>query len=419
MKKVKYLILGGGVSGISTALFLGRNEDYHIIEKEDELGGYCRTIIKDGFTWDFSGHFFHFKNEEIKNLIFQNIDPNIILEIDKKSSIIYKDKRINFPFQKNIGDLQKDEFIECLYDFYNRKTDLQPKNFLDWVYQNLGEGITNKFVKPYNEKLYACELSELDINAMGRFFPKVTLDEIIQCLRTNTDTSYNNKFYYPKTGAITYINSLLKGVDENKISKNEKITSIDKNSKIVETTKGKYQYEYLISSLPLNSLLKLSSTEFEEKIYTSNKVLVYNLGFDLPSLNSDHWIYVPSEEICFYRVGFYNNILGDKRCSMYVEIGLRTDEIINKQNYLDRVLQDLKKLNFIGEHKLISWHSVLMDPAYVHITSESIKDSQIKLEELENHKIYSIGRYGQWTYCSIEDNIISAQTTVKKLKKWN
>ena len=101
MKKVKYLILGGGISGISTAVFLGKNEDYLIIEKEEELGGYCRTVFQDGFTWDFSGHFFHFKNEEIKNLIFQNIDPNVVLQIDKKSSIIYKNKIINFPFQKN------------------------------------------------------------------------------------------------------------------------------------------------------------------------------------------------------------------------------------------------------------------------------------------------------------------------------
>jgi protoporphyrinogen oxidase len=416
MKKVKYLILGGGISGISTAVFLGKNEDYLIIEKEEELGGYCRTVFQDGFTWDFSGHFFHFKNEEIKNLIFQNIDPNVVLQIDKKSSIIYKNKIINFPFQKNIGDLEKEEFIECLYDFYNRKTDYSPNNFLDWVYQNLGEGITNKFVKPYNEKLYACDLSELDINAMGRFFPKVTLDEIIESLKVKRDTSYNNSFYYPKTGAITYVNSLLQNVDENKISKGEKITSIDKNSKLVKTTKGVYEYEYLISSLPLNKLLELSNTEHNSKIYSSNKVLVFNLGFDLPSNNPFHWIYVPSYETSFYRVGFYDNILGDDRCSMYVEIGLKTNQEIDTKTYLDTVLLDLRRLKLIDKHNLISWYSIVMDPAYVHLTSDSMKDSQIQLEKLENQNIYSIGRYGQWTYCSIEDNIVSAKSTVKKIK---
>jgi len=416
MKNVKYLILGGGISGISTAVFLGKEEDYLILEKEEELGGYCRTVFQDGFTWDFSGHFFHFKNEEIKNLIFKNIDPNIVLQIDKKSSIIYKDKFINFPFQKNIGDLDKEEFIECLYDFYNKKNESDPKNFLEWVYQNLGEGITNKFVKPYNEKLYACELSDLDINAMGRFFPKVSLDEIIDSLKNKKDTSYNNKFYYPKTGAITYVNSLLENVDKNKIYKNESVIRIDRRSKVVETDKGLYNYEYLITSLPLDRFLTLSESNYDPEIYSSNKVLVFNLGFNLPSYNPYHWIYIPSNEICFYRVGFYNNILGDDRCSMYVEIGLKTNEIVDRKLYLERVLTDLKKLNLIDEHELISWHSIIMNPAYVHLTSESIKDSEKKLQGLENENIYSIGRYGQWTYCSIEDNIISAKSTVEKIK---
>ena len=61
-KKIKYLILGGGVSGISTAVFLGKDEDYLILEKTDSLGGYCKTITQDGYTWDYSGHFFHFKD---------------------------------------------------------------------------------------------------------------------------------------------------------------------------------------------------------------------------------------------------------------------------------------------------------------------------------------------------------------------
>ena len=39
--KVKYLIVGGGVSGISTAAFLGDNEDYLILEKTNSIGGYC------------------------------------------------------------------------------------------------------------------------------------------------------------------------------------------------------------------------------------------------------------------------------------------------------------------------------------------------------------------------------------------
>ena len=56
------LIIGAGISGLSYANFCGHN-DYLIIDKDSEIGGYCKTIKQDGFTWDYSGHFFHFQNE--------------------------------------------------------------------------------------------------------------------------------------------------------------------------------------------------------------------------------------------------------------------------------------------------------------------------------------------------------------------
>ena len=38
-------------------------------------------------------------------------------------------------------------------------------------------------------------------------------------------------------------------------------------------------------------------------------------------------------------------------------------------------------------------------------------------EILEKNDIYSIGRYGSWTYCSIEDNILEARELAEKFNK--
>lgn len=65
MKKVKHLIIGAGITGITYAYDI-KSDDYLIIEKEKEPGGYCRSIRTENFTWDFAGHFFHFKNEDMK-----------------------------------------------------------------------------------------------------------------------------------------------------------------------------------------------------------------------------------------------------------------------------------------------------------------------------------------------------------------
>ena len=95
--------------------------------------------------------------------------------------------------------------------------------------------------------------------------------------------------------------------------------------------------------------------------------------------------------------------------SVYVELSFKNEDVIEDVNsYMNQVIEDLRKAEIITDHKLISFHSVVMNPAYVHIKEESIKDVIEKKDILSAYKIYSIGRYGSWTYSSIEDNMIEA-----------
>ena len=65
--------------------------------------------------------------------------------------------------------------------------------------------------------------------------------------------------------------------------------------------------------------------------------------------------------------------------------------------------------------KLISEHSVVMNPAYVHITRDSTAEVAATKERLAKSGVHSIGRYGGWTYCSIEDNIVEARQLITSL----
>lgn len=400
MKKCKYLVLGGGISG----LFFGnryKNEDFIILEKDSECGGYCRTIKRNGYIWDYAGHFFHFTNEQLKNE-FKNIFKDSVKRI-KNTKIFYKSKLIDYPFQKNIHQLPKQEMIECLVGLFEKIECSEYSNFLQMLYGKFGVGITEKFLKPYNEKLYACDLNKLDVEAMGRFFPYANIKDIILNMKTKNNTSYNNEFYYPKEGAQSYIDHLLKNINQEKISLNENVEKIDIFNKIVYTNKNIYNYEFLISSIPLNKFLKKSDIHTNTE-FSYNKVLVFNLGFDKESLNKDiHWIYVPDKKINFYRIGFYNNIIGSEKLSMYVEIGFSENDDINIDKELSDTLSNLKKMKIIDEHKLVDYNALIMDPAYVHITKESLKTVNKLKEDMEKIGIYFIGRYGKWTYCSIED----------------
>lgn len=411
-KKVKTLIIGGGISGLSTASFL--NDDYLILEKESEVGGYCKTTIRNGFVWDYSGHFFHFNDEKIKNYMIEKIDCEVV-EVKKNTKIFYKNNYIDFPFQYNIHQLETNEFIDCLYDLYKKK-ETNSTTFKSFVVSTLGESISNKFIIPYNEKLYACDLDKLDYDSMGRFFPKlIDFNQIMDNIKSkNVITSYNDTFIYPKNGTYEFIKSILKRVDTDKIKLKTKVNNIDLDKKILHTENEKYEFENLVNTIPFNHFSKLCGQNHQDLSY--NKVVVFNLGFDSSTSNKNHWVYYPGDEI-FYRVGFYNNILSQEKMSLYVEIGMNHEKEINEKDLLNQILIDLKSVGVIETHKLIDYQMIVMSPAYVHINQKSKKIFKDWCDEYNKENIFSIGRYGSWTYCSIEDNIIEGKKTAELINK--
>ena len=105
------LIIGAGITGLSYALFR-KNHDYIIFEKEKTIGGYCRTTKRNGYVWDYSGHFFHFRDPDIKKVIMGALPVEETVNVVKQTSIRYGDRLIDFPFQNNIHQLPKEEFIQ-------------------------------------------------------------------------------------------------------------------------------------------------------------------------------------------------------------------------------------------------------------------------------------------------------------------
>ena len=399
------LIIGAGITGLSLASFL-ETDNYLIVDKDSEVGGYCKTTIRNEFVWDYSGHFFHFNNREIKDYVLENIECDVVT-VNKKSHIYYKDRYIDFPFQNNIDQLPTDEFVECLYDLRNTKNG-EVNTFTDFVKNTLGESICDKFIIPYNEKLYACDLNNLDYDAMGRFFPKLTnFDDLLTQLKNKNKTeSYNDTFIYPTGGSVEFVKSLLKRVNQDNILLDTEIIGIDLENKIAQTNNGYIKFNKLVNTMPFDTFMKLTGEKVDN--LSSNKVVVFNLGFDKPTDISSNWVYYPNDEI-FYRVGFYNNIFGTDRMSLYVEIGMEKTERVIEEDLLKKVLEDLIRVGVVTNHTLVDHQMIVMNPAYVHITKESKEIYNDWNKKNNPNGLFSIGRYGSWTYCSIEDNILQSK----------
>ena len=414
--RVQFLLIGGGITTLAFAHYV-KSRDLLICEALEDVGGYCRTIKQDGFVWDYSGHFFHFRHEDIQSMLLERIGAENVRTVVKDSRIHFRDRWIRFPFQKNIHQLPREDFLDCLVGLFEKDDSTKPENFEQMLYAKFGKGICDRFLVPYNEKLYSTRLGTLDPDAMGRFFPYADVKDIVLNFRKPHNVSYNSTFTYPCGGSVEYVRALQRDLASDSISLNEPVIRVDLARKVAHTAQREIAFEYAVSAVPFPRLLGMAGVAYEPSIYSHNKVLVFNLGFDKKGPEGIHWLYFPERDISFYRVGFYDNILDTKRMSLYVELGYPT-RVELARDTIDsvraQVLLDLERVGIVQGHRLVSWHDAVLDPAYVHITKASIADVQRKKEILATRGVYSIGRYGSWTYCSIEDNILEARALAER-----
>lgn len=433
LERFDFVVVGAGVSGLSFANWVreeaarqGREPpSVLVVEREREPGGYCRTVKRHGFTWDFSGHFFHFRDAGLESWLRARMSSPL-RTVERAARVRTAPVEgggaveVDYPFQRNIHQLDQPGFIACLADLHEAArapSAAPPSSFKEMLARRFGAAMCERFLVPYNEKLYATDLDSLDVDAMGRFFPHASLDEVLGGLKKRDRAGYNASFTYPEGGAVEYVRALLRDLPERTVALEEEVTAIDLAEHVVSTSQRKIRYGQLITSAPLPATMQACGLEHDEAAFSSNRVLVFNLGFDKKGRKDVHWIYVADPARAFYRVGFYDNIIPAPRMSLYVELGLKNDGTRPDVGILQqRVLADLTAEGIVQKgQKLVAHHHVVMNPAYVHITRRSMAEAARARAELARHQVHSVGRYGAWTYCSIEDNLLETQALARSL----
>lgn len=423
---VNKLILGGGISAISFAHFYNKN-DYLIIEQSDRLGGLCKSFKVGDSIFDFSGHFMHFNNPDMEKYVLALVAKHATGEFkkyDRTAGIaLMKDERveriIDYPFQANIHQLEYTDFIKCLVDLYHASNNpgvsiKTISSFDELVRTTFGNAITDLFFKPYNEKLYQTPLEEMNANAMKRFIPKVTFDEVINNFTAQKQFGYNSTFIYsPTSGIQALVDAFLKEKELN-VSLNETVVALDVNKKIVTTDKRTITYDTLVNTLPLNIFTKLAKKKTLK--LRSVDVHIYNITFDSKSSHGENfcWLYFPGE-VPFYRVGFYNYMSGKPDTSVYVEMSIKTGSG-QQPPTMEEMIKKLQRAGVIfGGAPVKDSQKLVISPAYVILEKGTEKNVNAYKTELEEQGVYLTGRYSLWTYCSIEDNLVWAKELAAKL----
>lgn len=427
------IIIGAGLAGLSAA-YHGQSAgaDYVLYEQEAGPGGMCRTVRKEGFFFDYSGHLLHLKDPYFKEFV-QNVLGDNLCVLERKACIYSNGVFTRYPFQANLYGLPPEVIRECLLGYveaYCGKEDLPTssyRTFRDWIVAKLGEGIGNHFMFPYNEKLWTVPTEELTCEWISEYVPRPSLDDVFN--GTFSDQSkgfgYNATFWYPRQGGIEALSSALASGIEN-IRYNEKVAGIDQHRKTVTLSSGhRASYERLINTMSLKGLVKLLQAPVPDPVLDAaralrhNSVLIISLGVGGEKLTDKHWIYLPEKKFSAYRVGVYSNfspaMAPEGTTSYYIEIAYRQEWGIDKEAVVSKAVGEMVDIGLVKSADDILVREVAdVGCAYVIYDGSWSTSRKIIIDYLKSCDITSIGRYGNWEYSGMEEAMLQGMQALER-----
>ena len=432
------LIIGAGLAGLSTAYHLG-SEDYQIYEKEANVGGLCRSYEKDGFTFDYTGHLLHVKND-YTSLLLKKILPHTLTPHRRRASIYSKGVLTPYPFQANLYKLPKDVIKKCLTGFIEAREmregaltgKVQPQNrsgcsFKDWILTMFGKGIAEHFMVPYNEKLWRRDLGELSSEWVDWSIPLPTLDEVVGGALglENEHMGYSAQFLYPEAGGIGLLpQAFLPHIST--LQCNRSLTAIDLKEKRAWFDDGEsVHYDSLVSTVPLPELIDMIR-DVPSRIAEMRRglqhisVLDVNIGITGDVISDQHWIYFPEPEFPFYRAGFYSHfsrsLAPPKTTSLYVEVSYLPENPLHNHDVQRKVYDGLRACGILPEGDQVIVEDVV-DIPYAYVIYDHFRQQNLPkiIDYLEGNSIFSIGRYGSWEYMSMEDTLLQGKKVAEAL----
>lgn len=422
-------ILGAGPAGLSTAYYLKKN--YYIWEKNNKIGGGCRTEKIDGFSFDYGGHIFYTRNQEVRALLNELIKNNLRC-LPREAWIYSKSTYTRYPFQANLYGLPVEVVKECILGLMKAKLKYGERpnrfaNFEDFIYKVFGEGIAKHFMISINLKQWAAPLKEMTTEWMGDFIPLPSLEEVLEgslkmaprCIGINAN------FIYPRKGGIQAIFDSFVPQIQN-LHLNSKVTSISlKNRSFELNGEKKNFYEKLVSTLPLTELIQILDSPPPEIKLASEKLrwtslYIVNIGIDRPSLSDKQRVYYPEDDYIFHKLGYYQNQSPDMvppgKSAVSAEISFSKIRSISKDTLVERTIEDLIKAEVLYPEDEILLTPILTLPyAYVIYDHQRQKTVSFIKQFLEKNDVFLCGRYAQWEYQNMEQNILAGKKLAEKL----
>lgn len=431
---VDVLILGGGLAGLSAAHHLGGRgvSSRLVVEAKERVGGTAGSVTRGGFTFDYTGHLLHLHDAYGQAFILDLLKGNLAAH-ERKAWIYSQGAYTRYPFQANTKGLPPAVVAECVAGFletvHRPRTLPAGPDFLSWSRATFGEGITRRFMRPYNEKLWRTPLSELTTEWQGRFVPKPSASEVVYGALTEKNAlfGYNASFRYPVRGGIQALpDALAERLEPGVVRVESPVLAVDLREKVARVRGlGEVRYQRLVNTLPLNVFLDLA-TPLPEDVRLARKALRWNtvwnlnVGIDRPAPPDKHWIYYPEKRFPFYRVGYSSNfsahLAPEGHSALYLEATRPGGARVDRDKLEESMIRGLREAGLLRRSDEISakiWMPV--DVGYVVYDRARTPAVETIFRHLGSLGVESIGRYGGWKYSFMEETILDGKRCAERL----
>lgn len=390
---IDYLIIGGGITGITLARLLQQKNqnNFLVLEAGEQAGGLCRTEKIGNHYLDIGGgHFLCTKHQAVYDFIFSHIPESNFNFFPRVSKIELEKEIIDYPVESNLWQLSTEKKADYLISAIlagEANDQSEPTNYLEWIRWKLGDRIAEFYMLPYNEKIWGVSPSEMDIDWLHKIPSVNTREIVLSCLERSSDTDKfpsHAGFYYPKEGGFQTIFDAIYQHVADRVNLAEPVTSLEK----IEggwLVNNRYEAKMVINTAPWTKLYQ--ALEVPEELddcfdkLRSNSIVVslWEEEYD----HDHHWCYIPDPEVRHHREFYIHNFAPHSQSN-----GLYTET-----NYL-------RWEDKSGDHRFNSKpiYEHNNEIAYPIPTLGHAKAIESILNHYQSKQLFGVGRWGQWQY---------------------
>jgi protoporphyrinogen oxidase len=426
MKKVG--VIGAGLSGLTFASLVPEAE---LLEKGQHPGGLASSITDSGYVFDLGSHIVFSNNKQVLDFMLQLLGDNKINH-RRNTKILYKGKFVKYPFENGLGDLPKGEALDCVLDYIGAVTQpvKRPANFSEWMNLRFGKAISDKYLYPYNAKIWDFPPERMATFWVDGRVPQPPLRDVVKAAMGMESEGYLHQldFYYPKKGGYQALtDALVARVGKGRIKTGFSANKIRKEdgSWVVGDGAQERVYDKLVSTIHIRDFLNaFEGADADVRNVAGslkwNSIYLVMIGLKVPKLNDVHWCYLPDKELLPNRISFPSNysphVAPEGHSSVLAEITfdpkgekarLRPDEVIS------RTVEDLHSAGVLKKSDVVFTKLVTWPYAYVVYDLDYEKNMALINRFAEREGVTLLGRFSEFKYINADKCIESAMEKAK------